>query len=150
MADTDVGWLHAQGLADLLEPLPYPLFIGDVTEADGPLEYPHLILWPPPASRPTATLNGYGGEATTVTQLTAVGRDPREAITALDRASALLHRRRPSILGRCCSPITYAEGAAGPPQPQRDEQARTPDGHPPYFTFAQFTLHSSPRRSPDG
>ncbi|MCG5464227.1 hypothetical protein MED01_002392 [Micromonospora sp. MED01] len=149
MADTDVGWAHAEGLAALLEGLPYRLFIGEVTDAGGPLEYPHLILWPPPATRPTVTLNGYAGEVTTTTQITAVGRDPREAITALDRASALLHRRRPTIEGRRCSVITSEPGAAGPPQPQRDEQARTPDGHPPYFTFAQFTLHSSPR-SPDG
>lgn len=148
MADTDVGWAHAQGLADLLEPLPYQLYIGEVTDTDDALKYPHLILWPPPASRPTITLNGYAGEATTTTQITAVGRDPREAITALDRASDLLHRRRPTIPGRRCSVITYVEGAAGPPQPQRDEQARTPDGRPPYFTHAQFTLHSS--RSPDG
>ncbi|MEV5211332.1 hypothetical protein AB0K35_28050 [Micromonospora sp. NPDC053740] len=148
MADTDVGWAHAEGLAALLEPLPYQLHIGQVTEKNGPLEYPHLILWPPPATRPAVTLNGYGGEVTTVTQITAVGQDPREAITALDRASALLHRRRPTIPGRACSVITHNAEAAGPPQPQRDEQARTPDGHAPFFTFALFTLHSS--RSPDG
>ncbi|MEV1013776.1 hypothetical protein AB0I89_23785 [Micromonospora sp. NPDC049801] len=148
MADTDVGWAHAEGLAALLEPLPYQVHIGQVDEVDGPIEYPHLILWPPPATRPTVTLNGYGGEVTTTTQLTAVGRDPREAITALDRASAMLHRRRPVIEGRRCSLITQQPEAAGPPQPQRDEQARTPDGHAPYFTFALFTLHSS--RSPDG
>ncbi|MEV0214293.1 hypothetical protein [Micromonospora sp. NPDC050695] len=148
MADSDVGWAHAQGLAALLEPLPYVTYMGEVIDADDTLEYPHLILWPPPATRTTVTLNGYGGEVTTTTQITAVGRDPREAITALDRASALLHRRRPTIPGRRCSVISYEPGAAGPPQPQRDEQARTPDGRPPYFTFALFTLHSS--RSPDG
>lgn len=148
MADTDIGWMHAEGLAALLAPLPCTLYIGEVTDADEDLTFPYLVLWPPPASRPTTTLNGYGGEATTVTQLTASGASPREAITALDRAAALLHRRRPTIPGRRCSLISYTEGAAGPPQPQPDPQARTPDGQPIYVTFALFTLHSS--RSPDG
>lgn len=143
MADTDIGWLHAEGMAGLLTALPYTLYIGAVTDADDTLVYPYLVLWPPPATRPAVTLNGYGGEATTVTQLTATGRTPRETITALDRASALLHRRRPTIPGRRCSLITYTEGAAAPPQPQPDPQARTPDGQPIYVTFALFTLHSS-------
>lgn len=147
MADTDIGWLHAQGLAALLEPLPCEVYIGEVTDADEDLTFPYLVLWPPPASRPTITLAGYGGEATTVTQLTAAGTSPRETITALDRAAARLHRQRPTIPGRRCSLITYTEGAATPPQPQPDPQARTPDGKPIYVTFAQFTLHSSPRRA---
>lgn len=148
MADTDVGWLHAQGLAALLAPLPYVVYVGEVTDVDAGLAFPYLVLWPPPATRPTVTLAGYGGEATTVTQLTAAGTSPRETITALDRASARLHRVRPAIPGRRCSPITHTEGAAGPPQPRLDPQARTPDGRPIFITFAQFTLHSS--RSPDG
>lgn len=150
MADTDIGWAHAEGIAALLAGLPYPLHIADVpadTDGDPPHDqpYPHLVLWPPPVTRQTVTLAGYGGEGSTTTQLTAVGLTPREAITALDRASAALHRRRPTIPGRRCSLITQVEGAAGPPQPQRDDQTRTADGRPIFFTFAQFTLHSSPR-----
>lgn len=153
MADTDVGWAHAEGIAALLADLPYQVFIGEVTgDPDEPLpadvELPYLVLWPPPATRQTVTLAGYGGEATTTTQITAAGRDPREAITALDRASARLHRRRPVIPGRRCSLIRQVEGAAGSPQPERDDQARTADGRPVFFTFAQFVLQSS--RSPDG
>lgn len=144
MADTDVGWAHAQALAGMLAGLPYPLYVGEVSDEDDTLTYPHLILWPPPATRPTVTLNGYAGEVTTVTQITAVGTTPREAITALDRVSALLHRRRPSIAGRRCSLVTATEGAAGSPQPQPDDQARTADGRRVFFTFGLFSLYSSP------
>lgn len=142
MADTDVGWAHAEAIEAMLEPLPYLLFIGEVTAADEDLTFPYLVLWPPPATRHAATLNGYGGEATTTTQITAAGRDVREVITALDRASALLHRRRPTIPGRRCGLITQQLDAAGPPQPQRDEQVSTPE-RPIFFSFLNFTLYST-------
>lgn len=152
MADTDVGWLHAEAIRDLLDALPYPVHVGEVTaDTDGQAPhtpaYPYLVVWPPPATRPTVTLNGYGGEATTTTQVTAAGLTAREAITALDRASAALHRKQPTIPGRRCTPITHVAGA-GDGQPEQDNQAPV-GGRPVYVTFAQFTLHSSPR-SPDG
>ena len=151
MADTDIGWAHAEAIAALLEPLPYDIYIGEVTGSDpgsdepDELVLPYLVLWPPPATRPTITLNGYGGEASTVTQITAAGRDVREVLAALDRASARLHRRRPIIPGRRCGLISFVEGAAVPPQPERDEQVRTPEGRPVFFSFLQFSLYSSPR-----
>lgn len=143
MADTDVGWLHVQGIVGLLSPLPYQVFVGEVTGSDpgsgaaDEILLPYLVVWPPPADRPTVTLAGYSGQATTTTQITAAGR-----------ASAALHRRRPSIPGRRCGLITLVPGAATPPQPQPDNQVRLPDGRPVYFTFAQFTLYST--RSTDG
>lgn len=146
MADTDIGWAHAEAIAALLEPLPYPVHMGEVTDDDA-LVLPYVVLWPPPASRQTVTLNGYGGEATTTTQVTASGRDVREVITCLDRVSAALHRQRPTIAGRRCGLITQVPGAAGPPQPERDEQVRTESGRPIFFSFHQFTLYST-NRSP--
>lgn len=143
MADSDIGWAHAAAIAALLEPLPYPVYMGEVTDADDALTYPYVVIWPPPATRQTVTLAGYGGEATTTTQITASGRNVREVITALDRVSAALHRKRPTIVGRRCGLITQVEGAAGPPQPDRDEQVRTEDGRPVFFSFHQFTLHST-------
>lgn len=145
MADTDVGWAHADAIRGMLDDaLPYPVYVGEVTD-DNP-DYPHLILWPPPANRQTVTLNGYAGEATTVTQVTAAGEDVRSVITALDRVGAALHRQRPTIPGRHCGLVTQVEGAAGPPQPQRDEQVSTPE-RPVFFSFLQFSLHST--RAPE-
>lgn len=149
MADADVGWLHAQAIHGLLVgATPYPVYLGEVTTPDEEIEYPYLVAWPPPATRPTITLAGYGGEATTTTQVTASGRDVRETITAMDRASAALHRRRPVIAGRKCGLIRHLPDAAGPPQPTRDPQLYTP-ARPVFFTFAQFALMSSPLDAPD-
>lgn len=144
MADTDVGWMHAAGITAMLEAaVPYTVYTGEVTTRDEELEFPHLIAWPPPANRPTIAMAGYGGEARTVTQITAVGRDVREVITALDRATAALHRRRPSIAGRACSLIRVLEDVATPPQPSRDDTVSTPD-RPVFFSFVQAELFSAP------
>jgi hypothetical protein len=143
VADTDVGWAHADAIGGMLETVTsYPVYIGEVTADDDELEYPYLVLWPPPATRPTTTLAGYGGEATTTTQITAAGRDAREVITALDRASAALHRRRPVIAGRRCSLISQVP-AVEPPQPERDPDVSTPE-RPVFFSFIQVSLTSSP------
>lgn len=141
--------MHAQGISAMLAGLPYQRYIGEVTAPDpgsglpGELEYPHLVLWPPPANRVAVTMNGYGGEATTTTQVTAVGRDVREVITALDRVSAALFRRRPTIPGRECGLIDQREDAPPPPAPDRDEQIRIGDGRPVFFSFLHFSLFSS-------
>ncbi|MDG4792010.1 hypothetical protein O7626_40050 [Micromonospora sp. WMMD1102] len=142
MADADVGWAHAAAIGALLDTTTYPVYIGEVDTADDDLTYPHLVCWPPPASRPTTTLAGYGGEASTTTQITAAGRDVREVLAALDRASAALHRRRPAIAGRRCSLITQIP-AAEPPQPERDPDVSTPE-RPVFFSFIQVSLTSSP------
>ncbi|HEY0697189.1 MAG TPA: hypothetical protein VGD43_05200 [Micromonospora sp.] len=138
MADTDIGWAHAQALADMLADLPYTVHVGEVTDDT----LPYIVLWPPPATRPTITLAGYGGEATTATQITAAGASVREVLAALDRVAARLHRRRPTIPGRRCGLVTQVEGAATPPQPGRDEQVSTPD-RPVFSSFLQFSLFSA-------
>lgn len=144
MADSDVGWLHADAIRQLLDArTPYPVFLGEVTAEDDGLEWPYLVVWPPPVNRAVLTLAGYGGEATTTTQVTASGRDVREVLVALDRTSAALHRRRPAIPGRKCGLITQRDDAPPPPQPDRQEEARLADGRPVFFSFAQFTLFST-------
>lgn len=152
MADADVAWAHADALKEMLDAAtPYTTYIGEVTTPDDEIEFPHYILWPPPASRPTTTLNGYGGEATTRTQLTAAGRDVREVLAALDRAGAALHRKRPTIAGRKCGLITQQPEIPDPPQPDRDETARAlTDGRPVFISFLQFSLFSSPESVDEG
>lgn len=154
MADTDVGWAHAEAIQAMLEAVtPYPVYIGEVTAPDpdsgepDALEYPYLVIWPPPGTRPVITLNGYGGEATTTTQITAAGTSVREVITALDRASAALHRRRPVIAGRRCGLISQVP-ADEPPQPQRDPAVSTPK-RPIFFSYIQVSLFSAPTEPPD-
>ena len=148
MADTDVGWAHADAIHTILGTVtPYPVYIGEVTTPDDELEYPYLVCWPPPATRPTTTLNGYGGEATTTTQVTAAGRDVREVITALDRATAALHRKRPVIAGRRCGLLSQVP-AAEPPQPIRDDTVSTPE-RPVFYSFIQVSLFSAPLVAPD-
>ncbi|MEU8158043.1 hypothetical protein AB0B94_30690 [Micromonospora sp. NPDC048986] len=142
MADTDIGWAHAEGIAALLDPLPYPVYIGEITAEDDELEYPYVVLWPPPADRLTITMAGYGGEGTTTTQITAAGRSTREVISALDRVGAALHRRRPTIPGRVCGLITQPLGAGNIPDPQRDEQVSTPE-RPIFYSFVRVTFNSS-------
>lgn len=143
MADTDIGWAHASAIQVMLgSTTPYPSYIAEVDAPDGDLEYPHYVLWPPPAFRPTTTLAGYGGEATTTIQITAAGRDTREVITALDRASAALHRRRPVVAGRRCSLISQIP-AAEPPQPERDPEVSTPE-RPVFYSFIHVSFNSAP------
>lgn len=145
---------HAQAIHALIvaavtpavpPPRPYEVYLGEVTAADHELVFPYLVVWPPPSERPTYTLAGYGGEAATTTQVSAVGRDTLEAIVAMDRASAALHRVRPAIAGRACGLITQVPQQLPPPRP--DERVRV-NGRPVYFTFALFRLGSSPAAMP--
>lgn len=144
VAETDVGWAHAEALHGMLVvATTYPVYLGEVDAEDGEVEYPYLVLWSAASTRPIITLNGYAGEATTATQITAAGTSVREVITALDRASAALHRRRPTILGRNCSPISQVL-VAEPPQPERDPEVSTPE-RPIFFSFIHVSLFSAPR-----
>lgn len=144
MADSDVGRAHANAIhAMLAGAVTYGVYLGRPNIPDTALEWPYLIVWPPPASRPTVTMAGYGGEATTTTQVTAAGRNVDETITAIDRASAALHRQRPTIVGRRCGLISQLPDVPGPPSPDRDDQTGTPD-YNVYTTFAQFSLYSAP------
>ncbi|GAA4439381.1 hypothetical protein [Phytohabitans houttuyneae] len=142
MADTDIGWAHADAIKTMLGGLPYTVYIGGADIPDDADQY--LVLWSPPANRPRSTLNGYGGEARTTTQVTAAGRTVREVITALDRVAAALHRQRPTIAGRRCSPITQTPDVPAPPAPEKDPNVRTTDGQPIFFSFLQFSLFSAP------
>lgn len=144
MANTDIGWMHADALKVLLDGgTTYPVYVGEVTASDDELEWPYLVLWPPPANRPVSTMAGYVGDATTVIQVTAAGRTIREVLAALDRASAALHRRRPTIPGRRCELISQVPGVPPAPQPDKEEAARINDGLPIYFSFVQFSLYST-------
>lgn len=143
MADTDVGWAHAAAIKNMVEAAVtgWTVYL-DEEIPDTAVRY--LKVWPPPGERPTITLNGYGGDARTRTQITAAALTEREVITALDRAGAALHRRRPSITGRVCGLITQVPEIPAPPAPEKDPNVRTQDGHPIFFSFLQFTLFSSP------
>lgn len=138
----DVSRGHATAIRDLLTPLPYTVYLGEITDPEDAIEYPYLVVWPPPADRPANTINGYDSQATTVTQITAAGTSVDEVLAALDRAAGLLHRIRPAILGRQSAPLRQLPGG-GPPQPQRDPKVRTLDGRPIYFSTAFYELHST-------
>lgn len=148
---TDVSRQHADAIADLanaaLAPIQvagrYRVYVGEVTTAETEMVYPYVVVWPAPAMRPTNTSNGYDGAATTTTQITAAGNSVDEVLAALDRVAAGLHRRRPLIPGRQCSPLTQVPGSQ-PPQPERDDQVTTPTGRPVFFSFALFSLYSTP------
>lgn len=146
----DVSRQHGHAIADLintaLAPLQvdgrYTVYVGEVTTAEGDIAYPYLVVWPPPAFRPTNTQAGYDGAAVSTVQVTAAGTTTDEVLAALDRAAAALHRRRPIILGRVCGLITQVPGAT-PPQPERDETVHTPGGRPVFMSFCLFTLYST-------
>lgn len=148
---TDVSRLHRQAIVDLLNDAliveqaagAYQVYVGEVTTAEADIAYPYLVVWPPPATRPTNTMAGYDGAATTTTQITAAGTTTDEVLTALDRAAAALHRRRPTIFGRRCGLITQLP-TAEPPQPQRDDRVNTPTGRPVFYAPLLFSLYSTP------
>lgn len=132
---------HANAIHGLLDAaLTYTVYLGEVTGPDGELTFPYIVAWPPPPDRPTLTLAGYGGEITTTTQVSAVGRDVTETIAAMGRASEALHRVRPTIAGRRCGLITQVPQQMPPPRP--DERVRV-NGRPVYLTFSLFRLDSS-------
>lgn len=148
---TDVSRLHRQAIVDLLNDAlaveqtggAYTVYVGEVTTAEADITYPYLVVWPPPVTRPTNLLNGSDGAATTVTQITAAGTTTDEVLAALDRAGTALHRRRPNIIGRRCTPITQLP-TAEPPQPGRDDRVNTPTGRPVFFAPLLFSLYSTP------
>lgn len=150
-APTDLSRLHAQALvslvnaalADLQVEGRYTVYVGEVTEPEATIAYPYLVIWPAPAVRDVNLLNGYDGSATTTTQITAAGTTTEEVLAALDRASAALHRKTPTIPGRTWAPIRQVPGAT-PPQPDRDDTVNTATGRPVFTSFALFTLHSTP------
>lgn len=143
----DVSRAHATAIKDLLAALPYTVYLGEVTDPEDTIGYPYLVVWPPPADRPSNTLAGYDSQATTLTQVTAAGTTVDEVLAALDRVAALLHRQRPTVAGRRCTPLRQIPGA-GPPQPLRDPRVRTVDGRPIYHSIALYELHSTATEEP--
>jgi hypothetical protein len=147
----DVSRLHHKAILDLLSPAIVPLqvdgryriYSGEVTDDEDSIAYPYLVVWPPPVHRPVNTMAGYDGAATTTTQVTAAGTTVDEVLAALDRAAAALHRRRPAILGRITGLVSQVPSAT-PPQPDRDDSVRLPDGRPVFMSFLQFSLYSTP------
>lgn len=148
---SDVSRLHGQAIVDMLNAAltveqaagAYRVYIGEVTTAEDTITYPYLVVWPPPVSRPTNTMAGSDGAATSTTQITAAGTTTDEVLAALDRAAAALHRRRPTIVGRRCGLITQLP-TAEPPQPQRDDRVNTPAGRPVFYAPLLFSLYSTP------
>lgn len=147
---TDVSRQHAAVVVAMIEAAVageaqqdrYRVYVGEVTDAEADVKYPYLVVWPPPAMRPTNTLAGYDSAAASTIQVTAAGSSVDEVLAALDRAAAALHRRRPQIPGRVCGLITQVPGAF-PPAPQRDDKVNTPTGRPVFYSFALFSLYST-------
>jgi hypothetical protein len=141
---TDVSRAHARAVLDMLTPLTelptrYQLFFAKVDVTDAALRYPYLIVWPAPGNRQILNLGGNLSDLTTLTQVTAVGRDADEVLSALDRVAELLHGVRPTIPGRLPGFIRQVP-ADQPVRPT--DKSRTPDGQPYYMSFALFSLTS--------
>lgn len=139
--DTDVGYAHAEALRLLLDVLPYAVYLGKVTETDSELRYPYLVVWPPPPLRTGQNLTGTLLSATTRTQVSAIGQDVRETLTALDRVDARLQANRPVVLGRSCGLFSQV-AVSGSPAP--NPSVRTPDGQPTHLAWAIYALTSIP------
>jgi hypothetical protein len=138
----DVSWTHAEAIHSMLDPLPYTVYLGEVTDSDDTLTYPYLVVWPPPTTSGRENLTGTLRRATTRTQISAVGQDVHEALAALDRAGQLLDGKRPVIAGRSCTQLELA-AASGPPEPNPSVRT-TPGGKATHRAFAIYSLTSLP------
>lgn len=147
---SDVSRQHAAALAAMLDAAlaglqtggAWRVYVGEVTDPEAEVTYPYLVVWPPPAFRPTNTLAGYDGVARSTIQVTAAGTTVDEVLACLDRAATALHRRRPQIAGRRATPITQQPGAT-PPAPSRDDTVHTADGRPVFYSFALYQVEST-------
>lgn len=146
----DVSRQHGAALAAMLSAAlageqaqgRYRVYVGEVTTPEAEITYPYLVVWPSPAYLPTNTMAGYDGAVRSTIQITAAGVSVDEVLAALDRVGVALHRRRPQITGRNCSPLTQLPGAV-PPAPNRDEHVHTPDGRPVFYSFALYQMQST-------
>lgn len=132
---------HAKAKYELLRaalPDTVDVYLAKVDKADEDLRWPYLVLWPPPASRPIDSLEGYSGQVVTRTQITGAGTTPDEVLAVLDRASAALHCVTPTILGRSCGWIRMSEDP--PPPIAVDPDKKTYDGRDIYVghVFAEL------------
>ncbi len=138
----DVSRAHAAAIAAMLNPLPYKVYVGEVTDSDADLTYPYLVLWPPPKTLGAENLTGNLLRATTRTQMSAVGQDPNETLEALGRADSLLVGKRPAIEGRSCGQLTHA-ATSGPPTPNPSVRTR-PASQPTHLAWVIYSLTSIP------
>jgi hypothetical protein len=136
---------HVDALAAMIAPLAdpptnYQIYDGKVTRDDGALEDPYLVIWAAPGSRTQINLPGNQSDLTTVTQITAVGRDRTEVLAALDRVAELLQGRRPTIAGRL--PGLFRQVSENP-YVRPTDTVRGPDGQACYQGVIQFQLNST-------
>lgn len=146
--------LHAAALADLLEArwaalgVEYPVHRGavpvDVVYGD-PDAYPYAVVWaaagvPDAAAR---RLAGWGGEITTITQITVAGLTTDDVLGAAGRCRVALHMQRPAAGGRKFSVVTQ-EGGAGRPAPDPERES---GGQRVLSLPLLFGLRSRPNRS---
>lgn len=141
---SDPSRSHATVIHALLNAVgDYTVYLGGVTDTDADLTYPYLVVWPPPGARTRTDLAGSSSDLTTVTQITAVGRDAVEVLAALDRVAVALQGVRPTLDGRAAGQIHQAEDFTPPPVVQSDA-SRTADGRPVFRGVAMYRLHSTP------
>lgn len=139
-AASDLSRMHHRAIFDLLDDVGQDQFFGKVDVPDTELAYPYLIVWPAPGHRQILNLAGNLSDVTTLSQVTAVGRDVDEVLATLDRAAALLHGHRPTIVGRLVGLIRQQESGE---YVRPDDTVHTPDGQPTYMGVAFFTLNST-------
>lgn len=136
---------HAHAIYDLLAPVSAPpynrqRYFAKVNVSDSELTYPHLIVWPQPATRSQVNLTGTLYDATTTTAITVVGRDDDEVLAVGDLVGELLQGKKPSIEGRIPGQIRNVPSS----QPVREtDQSRTPDGQPYYMAVSYYSLNST-------
>ncbi len=107
----------------------------------GPV-FPYVVFWTAPGAPLAAgeRLKGWGGEVTTTVQATVAGLTVADVVGGCDRLTAVLHRRKPRLVGRVPGDIEQ-DGAPGRPQP---DPVPTPGGARVYTAVLFFLLHSSP------
>lgn len=139
----DLAHPHTEAVAALLGATNYPTYVAEVTGDDATRVYPYLVLWPFPGSVAWADLGCTPTEYLFRFQVTAVGRDRRETLAALDRARAELVAVSPTITGRNCGLISQDDGENLPVS--TDPAVRDPaTGRPVFFTVARFGLPTWP------
>lgn len=140
----DISRAHARALKQMVEDaVDYEVFVGRPNRLDSELTYPHLIVWPSPANRQQVNLTASSASPESLIQITAIGRDPDEAMTALDRAAAALQGRKPPLNIAGWRPGRVKEQPVNQPA-SKNEELSTPDGQPTYRAWSLFRIRSEP------
>lgn len=131
---------HIAALEALLAAAGYDLYVTEVSAVDEDIAYPYLVLHPGNPTAEADTYAGTSGLARWRWQVTAVGRDVTETVSALDRARAALIDQRPTVTGRSYGMVT--EVIVGQPV-ARDPSAVDPaTRRPVFFGVALFEVPS--------